>query len=206
MTPGELPRREQAGEHVQSGDDRPHHERGLVEGDGVDPLPQDREQRPPAGGLAQQHQRQPGTEEGDAEQRDTDTVEEQVAFPAKLLDGVRAEGLEPAGDAVLRRLHRVRDRPPVLDGPRLRPPRHRGRPVPVDPDLTPSLTAVSTCRADVVDQRDARIDQMPRSEVRVAAGDRRRRVDDRDHAGLDEGDGRGAVHVDVVDDRDLPGV
>ena len=56
-----------------------------------------------------------------------------------------------------------------------------------------------------VDQAHAAADEQERAWVRVAAGVRRRHVDDDADAGLDELLGRDAVEIGVVDDRDVVG-
>jgi hypothetical protein len=57
--------------------------------------------------------------------------------------------------------------------------------------------------AEVVEQRDAGLDQHLRAEVGVAPGDRRLRVEHGRHPGRDQRVGRHPVEVDVVDHRDL---
>ena len=59
---------------------------------------------------------------------------------------------------------------------------------------------------DTVDQRYPGLDQDQRTEVRISASDRRRRVHHRRHSGLDETFRGNAVEILVVDHRDVPGV
>ena len=59
--------------------------------------------------------------------------------------------------------------------------------------------------ADVVDQRDARLEQQPGAEVGVPAGDRPGGVDDGRGTGGDQLVGRHAVQVGVVDHGDVAG-
>ena len=56
---------------------------------------------------------------------------------------------------------------------------------------------------DVVDEQHARAHEAQRTAVRVAAGDRRRRVHHRDDPGVDQPVGRDPVEVGVVDDGDV---
>ena len=55
----------------------------------------------------------------------------------------------------------------------------------------------------MIEQRDARLDQDQRSEVRIAAADRRRRVHDGGHARIHQPFGGHAIEVLVVDHRDV---
>jgi hypothetical protein len=60
-------------------------------------------------------------------------------------------------------------------------------------------------RADPVEQRDARLDEDQRAEVRIAAADRRRRVDHGGHPRGHEPLGGHTVEVLVVDHGDVAG-
>ena len=59
--------------------------------------------------------------------------------------------------------------------------------------------------ADVVEQRDAGVDQDLGAEVGIAAGDARRGVDDGGDPAADQRVGADPVDVDVVDDGDVAG-
>ena len=106
---------------------------------------------------------------------DADAVEEQVPLAAEVLHRVGGEGLELHREAGPGLAHLGLDEVEVE-----RPCRWR-RPV-VDEDVAAHdgheltlLEVVHDVLADVVDQRDARLDEDLRAEVRVPAGDRRRR-------------------------------
>ena len=71
--------------------------------------------------------------------------------------------------------------------------------------MRPSPIAPSAADADPVDDRHAGVDQHLRPEVRVAAGDHRRGVDDGRDLGVDQGLRGGAVQVDVVEHGDVAG-
>jgi hypothetical protein len=77
--------------------------------------------------------------------------------------------------------------------------------VAVQPDALPLLDPVEYLGADVVDQRDARLDQEQRAAVRVPAADALGHVDHRADAAADERVRPGQVEVFVVDDGDVSG-
>ena len=70
---------------------------------------------------------------------------------------------------------------------------------------SPSSMRVEDLAAHVVDERDAAASQQQRPDVGIGARDGRSGVDDDLDAGRDERLGAHAVHVDVVDDRDVVG-
>ena len=74
-----------------------------------------------------------------------------------------------------------------------------------DPDGGAVLDRAPAPRRRSVDQHDAGLGQDLGAEVRVAAGDQRRGVDDRDDAGVDQRLGGAAVEVEVVEDGDVAG-
>ena len=75
----------------------------------------------------------------------------------------------------------------------------------VQPDPCAVLDLLEDLGARLVDQRDAVGDEHLGPEVRVAARDRRRRVDDGDDTGLDERVGGDAVEVQRVEHDDVAG-
>ena len=75
--------------------------------------------------------------------------------------------------------------------------------VALDPHVYALAQRAEQVLAEVVDQRDAGLDQRLGAEIRVATGDRRLRVEDGGHADRDQRVGRDTVEVDVVDDRDV---
>ena len=75
----------------------------------------------------------------------------------------------------------------------------------VEPHACTVLDLLEDLGAGLVDQRDAVGDEHLGPEVGVAAGDRRRRVDDRGDVGLDERVRGDPVQVQSVDDDDVAG-
>src|SRR5665647_847723 len=136
--------------------------------------------------------------------RDPDAVQQQLALPAQVVHRVSGEGLQlrsQAGPGVLhRRGHRgrileraLRDQPLAVV--------HGGVHHP-DPS---ALLEGQHVRTEVVDQRDARLEQDPRAQVGVPARRRAGGVEHRGRPARGEGLGRHAVEVEVVDHRDVAG-
>ena len=75
--------------------------------------------------------------------------------------------------------------------------------VALDPDRVALAEPLEDALAEVVEERDAGLDQHLGAEVRVAAGDRRLGVEHRRDADGDQRVGGDPVEVDVVDDRDV---
>ena len=73
----------------------------------------------------------------------------------------------------------------------------------VDPDRGAVLDRAGAL--DPVEHRDAGAGQDLGTEVGIAAGDHRRDVHDRGHAGVDECLGGGPIHVEMVEDGDVAG-
>ena len=78
--------------------------------------------------------------------------------------------------------------------------------VAVEPDAGALLDAGEHVLADVVEQRDAGVDEDLGTEVGIAAGDAGRGVDDGGDLAPDQRVGADPVDVDVVDDRDVAGL
>ena len=142
-----------------------------------------------------------------AQRRQLDRLERDLRLLADVLERVLGELLELVADVGPRRLHRAsmtsatsRTCPRAISE---LVARHHAVGLDVH-DLT--LGDRHHLGPDVVDERDARLDDPDRPAVRVPARDRRRRVDHRAHAGGDEALGRDPVDVGVVDHRDLAGL
>ena len=135
--------------------------------------------------------------------RDADPVEQQRPLLAHELRGVGGERLELVGEARLGLDERVGDGLDVLSeaAGELELPGVDDAFVQADPAAVFDL--VQGLGADVVDQRDAGVDEDLRPEVGETPGDRRRRVDDTDDPGGDERVGGGPVEVDLVEHGDL---
>ena len=133
---------------------------------------------------------------------DAGAVEQQVALAAQVLDGVGAQRLQLVRDAVAGARHGLGHRSAVLAHPGSDEVLAEVDVGTVDPHQVALGDRGHDRRADVVDQDDARLDQMLRAEVRVPAGDRRGGVHDGEDARLGERDGCRPIHVDVVDDGD----
>ena len=141
----------------------------------------------------------------DVDVGDADAVDQQRALAADELDGVARERLEVSDQAALGLVHQVVDlfvgalgaeRP--AGGRRSRRRRRAAGPCAV-------LDLLEDLGAGLVDQHDAVGDQHLGPEVRVAARDRRRRVDDGGDVGLDQRVGGDPVEVERVDDDDVAG-
>src|SRR5690606_37249412 len=132
-------------------------------------------------------------------------VEQQLALAAQEVHRVGGEGLELDGQPFARLVHRGGDRLGVLHGAL----GHKGVAVEdlpaVDP-YAPPLAQPHDVGAEGVDERDARRDQDLGPEVRVPTRDRPRGVEHGRRPPFDEGLGRDAIDVEVVDHGDLAGL
>src|SRR5207245_4775036 len=111
---------------------------------------------------------------------DPDAVDQLLEVTADVLDRVRHERPDLNGKVGLGLDHRAGDGGGGLDGP-LRSDRLADvERVAVQAGRAPVPDLVEDVGTDVVDQRDARLDQQLRTEIRVPAGHAGRRVDNGD--------------------------
>src|SRR5690606_24816562 len=132
-----------------------------------------------------------------------DTVDQQRRFTTQVFDRVAGKRLEMVDHARLRVDHPVGD----VSLEQFLAERDAAladvEPIVVDAHLHSVAHLLEDLGADVVEQGDARRDEHFGPEVRVAARDRRRRVDDRLYLGVDQLVGGDPVEVDLVEDDDV---
>ena len=132
-----------------------------------------------------------------------DAVDEQRALTADEFDGVTRERLEVCDQAALRLVHQFVDLVVGSLGAVGEPSIARVDAAVVEPDPCAVLDALEDLGAGLVDQRDAVVDQHLGPQVRVPAGDRRRRVDHCRDLRLHQCVGGDAVEVQCVDHHDV---
>jgi hypothetical protein len=137
--------------------------------------------------------------------RYADAVQQQVPLLLEVFHRVGGERLQLDGQPLAGVDHQRTDRLGVL-APAL--PEDVLAPVDraaLDADRLALAQPVEQLVAQVVDERDAGLDEHLGAEVRVPAGDGRFGVEHRRDPGGHQGVGRDPVEVDVVDDGDVPG-
>ena len=139
----------------------------------------------------------------DVDVGDADAVDQQRALTADELDRVAGERLEVSHQAALGLVHQFVDLVVGALGAEDQPAVAGVHAALVESHACAVLDLLEDLGPGLVDQRDAVGDEHLRPEVGVAAGDRRRRVDDRGDVGLDERVRGDPVQVQSVDDDDV---
>jgi hypothetical protein len=141
----------------------------------------------------------------DVDVGNADAVDQQRALTANELDRVACERLEVSDEAALGLVHQFVDLMVGALGAEDQPTIAGVHAALVESHTCAVLDLLEHLGAGVVDQRDTVGDEHLRPEVGIAAGDRRRRVDDRGDVGLDERVSRDPVQVQSVNDDDVTG-
>ena len=139
----------------------------------------------------------------DVDVGDADAVDQQRALTADELDRVAGERLEVSHQAALRLVHQFVDLVVGALGAEDQPAVSGVHPTFVESHACAVLDLLEDLGPSLVDQDDAVGHEYLRSEVGVATGDGRRRVDDRGDVCLDERVGGDPVKVQSVDDDDV---
>ena len=141
----------------------------------------------------------------DVDVGNADAVDQQWALTADELDRVARERLEVSHQAALGLVHQFVDLVVGALGAEDQPAVAGVHAALVHAHACAVLDLLEHLGTGLVDQRDAVGDEHLRPEVGIAAGDRRRRVDDRGDVGLDERVRGDPVQIQSVDDDDVTG-
>ncbi len=133
----------------------------------------------------------------------TDAVEQEIALLLEVFHGVGRERFQLHRQTLARVEHRLAHGLQVLaHAMRHRLVAEEDR-VAVDANLVALADLLEDALTEVVEQRDARLDQHLRTQVGVTARDRRFGVEHRGHADRHQRVGGDTVEIDVVDDSDV---